>query len=44
MIVWEKDRAIAEMKVYETYDQIAFVNQQAIDKCLRFIGSSEVKL
>lgn len=40
--IWEKDRAIEEMKVYETYDQIAFITQRAIDGLLSFKGSSEV--
>lgn len=41
--IWDKARAIQEMKVYETYDQIAFITQDAIDKSLKYINSSEVK-
>lgn len=40
--IWDKQRALSEMKVYETYDQIAFVNQDAIDRCLSFKESFEV--
>lgn len=35
---------IKEIKVYETYDQIAFVSQVAIDSMLTFIESYEVEL
>lgn len=40
--IWEKERAIKEMKVYETYDQIAFITQMAIDSMLKFKESYEV--
>ncbi len=40
--IWDKQRALSEMKVYETYDQIAFVSQDAIDRCLSFKESFEV--
>ena len=40
--IWEKERAIKEMKVYETYAQIAFITQKAIDSMLKFIDSYEV--
>ena len=40
--IWEKERAIKEMKVYETYDQIAFITQKAIDSMLKFNESYEV--
>lgn len=40
--IWDKQRALSEMKVYETYDQIAFVTQDAIDNCLIFRESFEV--
>ena len=42
--IWDKDRAIKEIRVYETYDQIAFITQAAIDKMLTFTGSFEVRL
>jgi hypothetical protein len=40
--IWEKERAIKEMKVYETYAQIAFITQKAIDSMLKVIDSYEV--
>ena len=40
--IWEKERAIKEMKVYETYAQIAFITQKAIDSMLKFKESYEV--
>ena len=40
--IWDKQRAIEEMRVYETYDQIAFISQGAIDQLLVFEGSEEV--
>ena len=40
--VWDKSRAIKEIKVYPKYDQIAFVSQIAIDKLLVFKSSEEV--
>ena len=42
--VWDKERAIKEIRVYETYDQIAYISQKAIDAILVFRGSYEVKL
>ena len=42
--VWDKERAIKEIHVYETYDQIAYISQKAIDAILVFRGSYEVKL
>lgn len=41
--VWDKDRAIKEIKVYDTYDQLAFISQKAIDQLLKFESSYEVK-
>lgn len=29
--IWDKDRALKEIRVYPTYDQIAFVTQDAIN-------------
>jgi hypothetical protein len=40
--IWEKERAIKEMKVYETYAQIAFITQKALDSMLKFKESYEV--
>lgn len=42
--IWEKQRAIQEMRVYETYDQIAWISDEAIQAMLRFAGSYEVEL
>ena len=42
--IWDRERAIKEIKVYETYDQIAFISQTAIDSMLTFIESYEVEL
>lgn len=42
--IWDKERAIQEIKVYETYDQTAFVTQNAINKMLVFKESYEVEL
>ena len=41
--VWDKERAINEIKVYDTYDQLAFITQKAIDQVLQFESSYEVK-
>lgn len=40
--IWEKERAIKEIKAYPTYDQIAFITQKAIDKLLKFDSYEEV--
>ncbi len=40
--IWDKDRALKEIKVYDTYDQIAFINQEAIDSLLEFDSYYEV--
>lgn len=42
--IWDKTRAIKEIKIYETYDQIAFISQNAIDSMLSFLGSYEVTI
>ena len=42
--IWDKDRALSEIKIYDTYDQIAFVSQKAIDKCLKYKACMEVQL
>lgn len=42
--IWDKARTLQEMRVYETYDQIAFITQKAIDGLLEFKDSFEVKL
>ena len=40
--VWDKDRALKEIKVYPGYDQIAFISQHAIDNLLTFVRADEV--
>lgn len=42
--IWDKSRAIKEIRVYETYDQINFVTQKAIDSMLIYKDSFEVIL
>ena len=43
MGIWEKERALKEIKVYPTYDQIAFITQKAIDQLLAFRSFEEVQ-
>jgi hypothetical protein len=40
--IWDKERALKEIKVYSTYDQIAFITQKAIDRLLVFKSFREV--
>ena len=40
--IWDKQRALQEIRVYPTYDQIAFITQKAIDKLLTYKESYEV--
>lgn len=40
--IWDKARALMEIRAYPNYDQLAFITQRAIDKLLRFDGVSEV--
>ena len=40
--IWDRERALKEIKVYETYDQIAFISQKAIDGLLSYSSSYEV--
>lgn len=42
--IWDKKRALEEIKVYPNYDQIAFISQRAIDQLLKYESSYEVKL
>ena len=39
--VWDKERAIKEIKVYPSYDQVAFITQKAIDQMLVFQSFEE---
>ena len=40
--IWDKERALKEIKVYPSYDQIAFITQKAIDQLLKFQSHREV--
>lgn len=40
--IWDKERALSEIKAYPDYDQIAFISQEAIDKTLTFVSAEEV--
>lgn len=40
--IWDRDRALKEVRVYETYDQLAFIKQEAIDRLLTFDSYKEV--
>jgi len=40
--IWEKDRALREIKVYPHYDQYAFITQKAIEQLLTFDSCFEV--
>ena len=42
--IWDKARALQEIKVYETYNQIVFISQNALNESLRFESSFEVGL
>lgn len=40
--IWDKERALKEIRAYPNYDQFAFITQRAIDRLLRFEGHLEV--
>lgn len=40
--IWDKSRALKEIWVYPTYDQIAFIKQAAEEGLLTFRSSQEV--
>ena len=40
--IWDKECTLREIKVYPSYDQMAFITQAAIDKPLRYDGHWEV--
>ena len=40
--IWNKERALKEIKVYFSYDQIAFITQRAIDQLLCYESFYEV--
>jgi len=41
--IWDKDRALSEIRYYKTSHQICLINQKLIDKELQFEESYEVK-
>ncbi len=40
--IWDKERALKEIKVYPSYDQIAFISQRAINQLLVLKSFEEV--
>lgn len=40
--IWDKDRAIAEIRAYPGYDQLAFITQRAVERMLSFKYADEV--
>ena len=40
--IWDKEKAIREIRAYSNYDQIAFISQRAIDELLRYENYFEV--
>ena len=40
--IWDKERALMEIRAYPNYDQLAFISQTAIDRLLRFERHLEV--
>ena len=42
--LWDKERAIKEIKTYPNYDQTSFITQKAIDQLLIHKSSEEVKI
>ena len=40
--IWDRERALQEIKVYPNYDQIAFISQAAVDKLLTYDQSWEI--
>ena len=40
--IWDKERALREIKAYPSYDQTAFISQAALDELLVFMSAEEV--
>lgn len=40
--IWDKERALKEIKNYPTYDQIAFITQEAIERLWEYKSFQEV--
>ncbi len=41
--IWDKDRALEELRYYKVNDQICMVSQQVLDEALSYCGSYEVQ-
>lgn len=41
--IWDKERAIKEIRAYPDYDQTAFITQKAIDQLLTFKSAEKVE-
>ena len=42
--IWDKERALREIRVYPGYDQIAFITQLAVERLLKFCAFEEVEV
>ncbi len=42
--IWDRDRALLEIQAYPDYDQIAYINQDAIDALLKYDSFKEIGL
>jgi len=40
--LWDKERAIKEIRAYPNYNQIAFITQKAVEQALKFTSFEEV--
>lgn len=40
--IWDKERALKEIKVYPSYDQIAFITKRAVDELLVWDSFEEI--
>lgn len=40
--LWDKEKTLSELRYYRRNNQIAFLNQEAIDAVLMYVGSEEV--
>ena len=40
--IWDRERALKEIRVYPSYDQIAFITQRGIDQMLEFESYEEI--
>lgn len=42
--IWDKERALREIRVYPGYDQIAFITRPAVERLLKFRAFEEVEV